>query len=94
MHLTRKQIYLTPELDEHLKRLALATGNSESFVIREALAEYVAKAAKEADQCDNPLAKLLALDVDCKATDGSREHDRDLYRSYTRPPEGPKGCAR
>ena len=46
MDLRRKQIYLSAELDEHLGRLALATGRSESFIIREALAEYVERAAR------------------------------------------------
>ena len=47
------------ELDEHLGKLALATGRSESFIIREALAEYVAKAAREADREGNPPADCI-----------------------------------
>jgi len=88
MDLRRKQIYLTAELDEHLGKLALATGRSESFIIREALAEYVAKAAREADREGNPLAELLALSVACETVDGSEEHDRDLYSG----PEAPGAC--
>lgn len=93
MDLRRKQIYLTPELDEHLSKLALATGNSESHIIREALGEYVAKAAKDADRSDNPLARLLSVDVDCKAVDGSREHDRDIY-APSDGTESSEGCDR
>ena len=88
MDLRRKQMHLTPELDEHLGRLALATGRSESFIIREALAEYVAKADKDAGRDGNPLAELLALGVVCEAVDGSEGHDRDLYSE----PEAPGAC--
>jgi hypothetical protein len=99
MDLRRKQIYLTPELDEHLGRLALATGRSESFIIREALAEYVARAAREASRQGNPLAELLTLGVACEAVDGSEEHDRDLYSEPEAPGacidrDGGEGCAR
>jgi hypothetical protein len=82
------QTYLTPELDEHLGRLALATARSESFIIREALAEHMAKAGRKAGRGGNPLAELLALSVDCEAADGSNEHDRDLYSE----PEAPWAC--
>ena len=84
----RKQIYLTADLDEHLGRLALATGRSESFIIREALAEYVARADREAGRDGNPLAELLALSIACEAADGSEEHDRDLYSE----PQAPGAC--
>mgnify|MGYP000900648881 FL=1 len=78
MDLRRKQMHLTPELDEHLGKLALATGRSELFIIREALAEYVAKADKDAGSDGNPQAELLTSGVVCEAVDGSEEHDRDL----------------
>lgn len=90
MDLRRKQIYLTPELNEHLSKVALATGRSESRIVREALSEYVAKLEREADERENPLAKLLALRVDSSATDGSLEHDRDLYA----PTESPGDCGK
>ncbi|MGI6130876.1 MAG: ribbon-helix-helix domain-containing protein [Bacillota bacterium] len=99
MDLRRKQIYLSAELDEHLGRLALATGRSESFIIREALAEYVERAAREAGREGNPLAELLTLSVACEAMDGSDEHDRDLYSEPGAPEacigrDGGGGCAR
>lgn len=79
MGLKRKQIYLNTELEDALGKLALSTGRSESSIIREALAEYVAAAAEKAGEEGNPLSKLRGLCIHCDSADGSTEHDRDLY---------------
>ncbi|NLJ60660.1 MAG: ribbon-helix-helix protein, CopG family [Firmicutes bacterium] len=39
MERSRKQVYLSPDQDEELSKLALATGRSESSIVREALSE-------------------------------------------------------
>ena len=75
----RKQIYLLPEQDEELSKLALATGRSESSIVREALSKYLTKVRKEASESTNPLSNLLELKVESEATDGSEQHDRDIY---------------
>jgi hypothetical protein len=79
MERSRKQVYLSPDQDEELSKLALATGRSESSIVREALSEYFAKIRKEADASPNPLSKLLELNVATETVDGSEQHDRDLY---------------
>jgi hypothetical protein len=79
MERSRKQIYLSPDQDEELSKLALATGRSESSIVREALSEYLTKARKKADASPNPLSKLLELKVETETVDGSEQHDRDLY---------------
>ncbi len=45
----RKQIYLSSEIDRHLKRLAQKDGRKESEIIREALAEYMTRYVAPAD---------------------------------------------
>ena len=75
----RKQIYLEPEQEEDLSKLALVTGKSESAIIREALAEYLAKIHKEVEATDNPLAEFLKMEVRSTTGDGSEHHDRYLY---------------
>ncbi len=79
MERSRKQVYLSPDQDEELSKLALATGRSESSIVREALSEYFAKMRKEADASPNPLSKLLELKVETETVDSSEQHDRDLY---------------
>ena len=79
MERSRKQVYLSPDQDEELSKLALATGRSESSIVREALSEYFAKMRKEADASPNPLSKLLELKVETETVDGSEQHDKDLY---------------
>jgi len=89
MERSRKQVYLSPDQDEELSKLALATGRSESSIVREALSEYLTKARKKADASPNPLSKLLELKVETETVDGSEQHDRDLYTAPgTVPGEG------
>ena len=78
MERSRKQVYLSPDQDEELSKLALATGRSKSSIVREALSEYLTKARKKADASPNPLSKLLELKVETETVDGSEQHDRDL----------------
>lgn len=44
----RKQIYITPELEAGLKRLAQATGESEAGLIRQALTSYLQESPSRA----------------------------------------------
>lgn len=73
MERSRKQVYLSPDQDEELSKLALATGRSESSIVGEALSEYLAKMRKEADASPNPLSKLLELKVETETVDGSEQ---------------------
>ncbi len=73
MERSRKQVYLSPDQDEELSKLALATGRSESSIVREALSEYLAKMRKEADASPNPLSNLLELKVETETVDGSEQ---------------------
>jgi glutamine synthetase adenylyltransferase len=77
----RKQIYLLPEQNEELSKLSLATGRSESSIVREALSEYLTKVRKKANTYTNPLSKLLELKVESEVADGSEQHDRDIYEA-------------
>lgn len=52
----RKQVYLTEELNDGIKRAAAAEGRTESEIIREALGTYLA--ARRADR--DPWQSLVA----------------------------------
>lgn len=86
MERSRKQVYLSPDQDEELSKLALATGRSESSIVREALSEYLAKMRKKADASPNPLSKLLELKVATETVGGSEQHDKDLYTAQDEVP--------
>ncbi len=93
----RKQVYLEADQDEELSRLALATGRSESSIIREALGEYLVKQRDKSEATPHPLAGLLEMEFQSAITDGSERHDRDLYatprtRRRANKPDGRKGC--
>lgn len=65
----RKQVYLTREQDEALKRLAYQLGSTESVILREALDRYFS--AKDFEGGDDPLRDLIGL------FEGPREVDHD-----------------
>ncbi|MDI7246494.1 MAG: CopG family transcriptional regulator [Bacillota bacterium] len=75
----RKQVYLDADQDEELSSLALATGRSESSIIREALGEYLVKQREKGRATAHPLARLLEMECQSAIADGSERHDRDLY---------------
>jgi predicted DNA-binding protein len=75
----RKQIYLHPECETNLKKVALLTKRSESSLIREALEEFLKNFEKSYKKNNNPLLKLIGI---CKTgrTDSSINHDKYLYK--------------
>lgn len=76
----RKQVYLDEKLNAALEQIALATGKSETAIVREALAEYVTRTNAIVLAKPNPLAELLDVASSAEVKDGSEQHDRDLYR--------------
>jgi hypothetical protein len=74
MPMTRTQIYLSPDQHDHVLELAEAQCRTMAEVIREAVAEYLARQSPAAD----PLLDLVALG-NSGVTDGAMNHDRDLY---------------
>ena len=74
MTMTRTQIYLTDEQRRQLEVLAETRDTTMSRVIREAMAEYVARHLVERD----PLLDIIGLGHSGLG-DGSVHHDRDIY---------------
>lgn len=103
----RKQIYIDPEQEREVKWLAARRGTSEAFVIREAVARYVAdereremeppghdRPPSSAELESNPLLGVLGIADPGLPADGSVAHDVALYSG--RPPgpgrrTGPRG---
>lgn len=85
MALKRKQIYLDPESDRVIKKLARMTGLPEAEHIRRAVADYIRRTRQMAsgDRAD-PLLRLIGL---CDSPTGPRDtalhHDTYLYRSHS-----------
>jgi len=79
MGLKRKQIYLDPENDRRIKKLARATGLTEAEHIRRAIASYVAQ-VPDLDDATHPLTRMIGI---CDSPSGPRDtavqHDRYLY---------------
>lgn len=75
----RKQIYLDEESRRAVEKLAVLRGVSESFIIREAIAQYVTKEEERAGAEDNPLVKLIGIGEGTKP-DAAENHDRYLYK--------------
>jgi hypothetical protein len=74
----RKQIHIEPEIEYKVKELAERRGVSESYVIREAIAAYLA--GEKADEAENPLLGIIGIVSNPDApTDGSINHDHYLY---------------
>lgn len=79
MALVRKQVYLDPERNRQIKRLARASGLSEAEHIRRAIASYVDD-LKEVDGSGHPLLRLIGIcDNPRGPKDAAVEHDRFLY---------------
>ena len=78
----RKQIYIAQEQETELKRLSKAKGVSVSYMIREAVALYIADEAKPLPQTPeaHPLWDIVGIADSAGApSDGSVNHDAVLY---------------
>ena len=77
--LKRKQVYLEPEQERRLRRLARRTGSSDAEHIRRALDEYLSREEPEAGG-EDPILDLIGI---CDRPEGPRDvaqnHDRYLY---------------
>lgn len=77
--LHRKQIYLTGELNRRLRESARRTGETESAVVREALADYLAREERRHTKPEeNPVLQMAGMfdgDAGCRDVSG----DVDAY---------------
>lgn len=61
-NLYRKQIYLTGELNQRLRRNAAKAGVTESSIIREALEEYLAgEERRHTPAAENPVLQMAGM---------------------------------
>ncbi|HET7560065.1 MAG TPA: CopG family transcriptional regulator [Limnochordia bacterium] len=72
----RKQVYLTEKLDDGIKRLARGKGQTESELIREAIARYLVEETPSAD----PWRRLAGIATGGCADESSRV-DEVVYGS-------------
>jgi predicted transcriptional regulator len=76
----RKQIYLDPQSERKIRRLARATRLSEAEHIRRAIASYTAD-LPDATDARHPLLSMIGLcDAERGPRDGAVHHDAYLYR--------------
>ena len=79
MALKRKQIYVDPESDRKIKKLAQATGLPESEHIRRAIASYVSE-IPDSDASGHPLLRMIGIcDSPAGPKDAAVRHDKYLY---------------
>ena len=79
MPLKRKQIYVDPESDRKIKKLARLTGLPESEHIRRAIASYVLS-IPDTDAPDHPLLRMIGIcDSPAGPKDAAIHHDNYLY---------------
>ena len=79
MALKRKQIYVDPESDRKIKKIAKATGLPEAEHIRRAIAAYVGQLPEE-NKAAHPLKRMIGIcDSPVGPKDASVQHDRYLY---------------
>jgi hypothetical protein len=79
MVLKRKQIYVDPESDRKIKKLARATGLTEAEHIRRAIASYIAQ-IPDSDDATHPLARMIGIcDSPIGPKDAAIQHDKYLY---------------
>jgi hypothetical protein len=71
----RKQIYLEPKQNEHVKVLSAREGKTEAEIIRDALDNYLVTVSKVKE---DPLTQLIGI-VETGERNGSVMHDRDIY---------------
>lgn len=79
MGFKRKQIYVDPESDRKIKKLAQATGLPEAEHIRRAIASYVAQ-VPDSEDVTHPLTRMIGLcDNPTGPKDAAVLHDKYLY---------------
>lgn len=76
----RKQIYLSEELDEKLRKWAVVMDTSEASLVREAVSEYLARLEKgEEPGAGNPLLRMVGFCTEEVDPQVAADHDRFLY---------------
>lgn len=73
----RKQFYIDKWMIEELQKYAAESNTSEAYIVREAIAEYIAKQRKLPK--DNPLSKLAGLGSSGTKDSIAIDHDKYLY---------------
>lgn len=75
----RKQVYLEDEQERAIKQLARSRGVSEATVIRDAMDRYLHECSEvgPVDE-EDPILAIIGIGKP-GVTDGSINHDRDLY---------------
>lgn len=85
MKLKRKQIYLDPQSEHTIKKLARRTGLPEAEHIRRAVADYLRRTQQPGsiDKAD-PLLRLIGICDNPKGPrDSALRHDAYLYESHS-----------
>ena len=79
MAFKRKQIYVDPESDRKIKKLARATGLPEAEHIRRAIASYISQ-LPDSDDSTHPLIRMIGIcDNPAGPKDAAIQHDKHLY---------------
>jgi hypothetical protein len=79
MPLKRKQIYIDPQSESRIRKLAKATGLSEAEHIRRAIASYV-DAIPDLKEGEHPLLTMIGIcDSETGPKDAAVNHDSYLY---------------
>lgn len=83
MRLKRKQIYLDPQNERTIKKLARSTGLPEAEHIRRAVAHYLRRTQQPASSAKaEPLLRLIGIcDSPKGPKDAALRHDAYLYAS-------------
>ena len=84
--MVRKQVYLTAELDERLRREAKRQRRTEAEILREALAAQLnASHPSKLDATEDPLWKLVGI-AESREADLSERVDEVLYPTPSKRP--------
>ncbi len=75
----RTQVYLPEETAEELAAVAAAEGRSAAAVVREAVADYIAR--RQPEPGENPILDLVGIGRE-GPTDAAEHHDRYLYSDH------------
>ncbi|MCL4517204.1 MAG: ribbon-helix-helix domain-containing protein [Firmicutes bacterium] len=78
--MVRRQLYLTRELDQKLRKLSKNANLSESEILREALGSYLAQEdRKRIPLEENPLYQMIGFCKPGGGKDGAANHDEYIY---------------
>jgi hypothetical protein len=78
--MVRKQLYLTREQNERLRRTAARERRTEAEILREALDRHLGSSAPSASQIDNdPMWGIVGIAKNAKSDDASEHADDILY---------------